>query len=126
MRDKQMIIELLDNIENSLSLIVEQTQNYASADDFLRTPAGVLLLDGVYMNLLAIGEAVKNLDKRTGGELLPKYPAVPWKDIMRTRDVIAHHYFDVDAERVFLILRNDVPPLLDTIQQIKADLQKEK
>jgi uncharacterized protein with HEPN domain len=43
---------------------------------------------------------------------------------MRLRDVIAHHYFEVDAEKVFAILRHDVPPLLSVIKQMEADLMK--
>jgi len=38
-------------------------------------------------------------------------PDVPWNAIMKTRDIIAHHYFDIDAERVFDTLKNDIPPL---------------
>ena len=122
MRNKEMISELLQHIKDALELIIEQTETYQSADDFLHNPHDVLILDGVYMNLLIIGEAVKNLDKYTDGTLLIKYPNIPWKDIMKTRDVIAHHYFDVDAERIFTILRSDVPPLLKTIQQIQKDI----
>jgi uncharacterized protein with HEPN domain len=43
---------------------------------------------------------------------------------MRLRDVIAHHYFEVDAEKVFAILCDDVPPLLAVIKQMKEDLTK--
>ena len=121
MLDSLIVSDILENIEEALTLIVEQTEHYTTVDDFLLTPSGVLILDGVCMNLLAVGEAVKNLDKYTDKELLPKYPSIPWKDVMRMRDVIAHHYFDVDAEKVFTILRNDVPPLLEVIVQMKKD-----
>jgi len=124
MRDNFIISDLLKNIEDALTLVVEQTESYVTFNDFLLTPSGVLILDGVCMNLLAVGEAVKNLDKYTDKELLPKYPSIPWKDIMRMRDVIAHHYFDVDAEKVFTILREDIPPLLETIIKMKKDWEK--
>jgi len=55
---------------------------------------------------------------------LPKYPQVPWNAVMKMRDIIAHHYFDVDAERVFDTLKNDIPPLLAVIKLIKEDWQK--
>jgi len=124
MLDSLIVSDVLKNIEESLTLIVEQTEQYTTVDDFLMSPTGVLILDGVCMNLLAVGEAVKKLDKYTDKELLPKYPSIPWKDIMRMRDVIAHHYFDVDAEKVFTILRDDVPPLLETIVKMKKDWEK--
>ncbi len=54
-------------------------------------------------SLIALGESVKNLDKVTEGQLLIRYPAVEWKRVMGMRDVISHHYFDVDAEVVYSV-----------------------
>jgi uncharacterized protein with HEPN domain len=51
-----------------------------------------------------------------------KYPSIPWKKIMGMRDVIAHHYFEVDAEIVFNIVKVSIYPLLDAIRQIKQYL----
>ncbi len=41
---------------------------------------------------------------------------------MGMRDIIAHHYFEVDVEIVFSIIKNDIYPLLDVIRQIKRDV----
>ena len=46
-------------------------------------------LDGVCMKLIFIGESVKNIYKKTQGTLLGNYPEVPWKDVMKQRDLIA-------------------------------------
>ncbi|MDR1098064.1 MAG: DUF86 domain-containing protein [Tannerella sp.] len=123
MYDKRLINELFQNIEESLLLIVGQTESLSSISDLLTTPTGILILDGICMNLLAVGETVKSIDKYTGKELLTQYPSIPWKDVMKMRDVIAHHYFEVDAEIVFNIIRNDVPPLLAAVRQIREDLK---
>jgi uncharacterized protein with HEPN domain len=95
-----------------------------SVNDFITTSSGIFMLDAVCMNLLAVGEAIKIIDKRTAGKLLSNYLSIPWKDVMGMRDKIAHHYFDLDADAVFDILRNDVPPLLSVIKQVKEDLTK--
>ena len=63
------------------------------------------------MILIAVGESVKTLDKLTNKQLLPTYPSIDWKGVMGMRDVIAHHYFDVDADAVFSIIKEDIPPL---------------
>ncbi|MDR1223291.1 MAG: DUF86 domain-containing protein [Tannerella sp.] len=123
MYDKRLINELFQNIEESLLLIVRQTESLSSISDLLATPTGILILDGICMNLLAVGETVKSINKYTGKELLTQYPSIPWKDVMKMRDVIAHHYFEVDAEIVFNIIRNDVPPLLAAVRQIREDLK---
>jgi uncharacterized protein with HEPN domain len=76
------------------------------------------------MKLFAVGEEVKSLDKKTNKALLPLYPAIIWKDVMGMRDIIAHHYFEVNADKILDTLRNDIPLLLKTIKQIKQDLIK--
>lgn len=76
------------------------------------------------MKLIAIGESVKNLDKHTDGKLLLNYPAIDWKGVKGVRDIISHHYFDLDAEEIFNICRTHLPALHATIKQMIADLKK--
>jgi uncharacterized protein with HEPN domain len=45
---------------------------------------------------------------------------------MGARDIIAHHYFDVDAEEVFSIIKNDLEPLKKAIQFFKDQLFQDK
>ena len=42
---------------------------------------------------------------------------------MGMRDIIVHHYFDVDAEQIFVTLKEDVPSLIDVLSIIKKDLK---
>lgn len=67
------------------------------------------------MVIIALGEAVKTLDKLTEKKLLPTYPSIDWKKVMGARDIMAHHYFDVDAEEAFSIIKNDLDPLKKAI-----------
>jgi uncharacterized protein with HEPN domain len=122
MYDSTLIVNSLCNIEKSLLLVLEQTKAVRSVDDFVTTPSGMFMLDAVCMNLLSVGEAVKMIDKHTDRKLLPDYPSIPWKDIMGVRDKIAHHYFEIDAEAIFDILRNDLPLLLSVITQMKKNI----
>ena len=57
----------------------------------------MFVLDGVCMKLIFIGESVKTIDKLSEGELFSLYPVIPWKEIMKLRDVIAHHYLKIDV-----------------------------
>ena len=124
MYDKALIVEHLENIEASLQEVLEWTKHVCSSNDFTTSQERVILLNAVCMKLFAVGEEVKNIDKRTGKTLLPKYQSIPWKDVMGMRDVIAHHYFKIDADEVLRIIRDDILPLLTTVAQIKVDLQK--
>ena len=74
------------------------------------------------MMLIALGESVKTLDKLTDRKLLPTYPSIDWKGVMGVRDVIALHYFDVDPEAAFDIIKNDLTPLKQAIDYFRKQL----
>ena len=118
----QIIWHTLSKIELAISRLQERTAVIKTVDDFLLSPTGMEKLDAACMVLIAIGESVKNLDKLTEGTLLPTYPAIPWKRVMGMRDVIAHHYFDVDAEVVFGVISKEIAPLKTAIETFKEQL----
>ena len=39
------------------------------------------------------------------------------------RDIITHHYFDIDAEVVFNVIRTKLPIMKDTINKIVSELE---
>ncbi len=121
---REMALGCLKDIQKALALIEERSAIVTHVNDFLCSPEGMLRLDALCMNLIALGESVKNLDKITNGELLTLYPETYWKGIMRIRDKIAHHYFDIDAEIVLATLKKDISPLSRTIDRIIKDLKE--
>ena len=90
--------------------------------DFLVSEEGIDKLDAICMMLIAIGENLKNLDKVTGGKLLARFPEVDWKGAKGMRDIISHHYFDLNAEVVFSICMDRIPGLIKTILKMKDTL----
>ena len=122
MFEKELIYTDLEQIENTILHILERTKDIKSIDDFLLSPHGVDMLDVTCIRLEAIGETVKKIDRRSEGKLLSKYSSIPWKKVMGMRDIIAHHYFDVDTEIVFDIVKNNLTPLLQVIGQMKNEL----
>lgn len=87
MHDIAKISNLLEKIEESLIVITDRSENIMAVNDFLTSQSGILLLDGICMKLIAVGESIKNLDKLSNKELLIHYPAIPWKEIMGMRDI---------------------------------------
>ncbi len=122
----QMVYETLNNIETAITRLQERTVQIHSVDDFLMSPFGMEKLDAACMVIIALGEAVKTLDKLTDKELLPTYPSIEWKKVMGARDIMAHHYFEVDADEVFSIIKNDLTPLKQAIEFFKQQLFNEK
>lgn len=51
-------------------MIMARTSHIHTVDDFYMNESGMILLDSVCMKLVAVGEAIKNLDKITNKELL--------------------------------------------------------
>lgn len=41
---------------------------------------------------------------------------------MGMRDIIVHHYFDVDAEEIYKTLKEDIPMLQAVLTKIQKDL----
>ena len=117
-----MILETLDKIDTAITRLQERTKQIHSADDFLSSQVGVEKLDAACMVIIALGEAVKTLDKLSDKKLLPTYPSIEWKKVMGARDIIAHHYFEVDAEEVYSIIQNDLAPLKQAIDYFRNSL----
>lgn len=74
------------------------------------------------MQFIAIGESLKSLDKVTRKKLLMTDKSVPWRNIMGLRDIIAHHYFDIDAEEIWWIIEHELSPLLKSIRTFITQL----
>lgn len=102
------IIENINLIEKSIIKITKE--NFKS---------NKLLIDATIRRLEIIGESVKNLPI----DFITKYPEVQWKDISGFRDVMVHGYFLVDLDKVWVVIKEDLPTLKQQIQKIKKDLE---
>lgn len=122
MFDKNLVLSILQQIDEALEKIKNRSGQIHSADDFTDSSAGMEKLDGICMLFIAIGEALKNIDKITNGSLLSQYAEIDWKGAKGFRDIIAHHYFDIDTEVVFWICEHEVKPLSATIKRMIEDL----
>ncbi len=122
MYDKELVRDILSQIHDALEKIKARTEAVENADYFTDSPQGKEKLDSVCMLLIAIGESLKNIDKTTSGSLLSQYPEVDWTGAKKIRDIIAHHYFDVDAEQIFWILQHEIDPLTETVKQMIQDI----
>ena len=118
----QMIYETLKNIDTAITRLQERTAQIHTVDDFLLSPIGMEKLDAACMVIIGLGEAIKTLDKLTDKQLLPTYPSIDWKKVMGARDVMAHHYFEVDADEIFSIIKNDIEPLKAAIAYFRKQL----
>jgi len=125
MSDKElMVLSTLEDIQFSIELIIKRFAEIHTSDDFLADENGLEKLDSISMRLVAIGEGFKNIDKLTEMQLLSKYTTINWKGVKGVRDILSHHYFDLDAEVIFTICDEHLEELLqvtlDMILKMKA------
>lgn len=124
MSKEKIILSTLDDITLSLELIINRCKDINTSDDFLENENGLLKLDSISMRLIAIGEGFKNIDKLSENQLLCNYQNIPWKQVKGIRDILSHHYFDLDAETIFDICQNDIQKLLETTLKIIEDINQ--
>ena len=124
MYDIELVKEILHQILWSAQTITKRFVYITSPEDFVISEEGLEKLDAICMQLIAIGENVKNLDKVTEGGLLLRYPQIEWKRVMGMRDVLSHHYFDLDAEVVYSVCEHYVEELARTVQRMLTELEK--
>lgn len=73
-----------------------------------------IVFDAIRVRLIEIGEAVKDIDP----DLLAAEPAIPWTEISRMRDQLAHRYFDTAHSIVRATAANDIPPLAAAVVRL--------
>ena len=74
MYDSGIVKDILQKISSVIETITERASAVKNPNELLCSPGDMMRLDAICMNLIALGEAVKGLDKQTHGELFPQYP----------------------------------------------------
>lgn len=85
-------------------------------DDFVHDDKTVF---AVIRAIEVIGEAVKNITD----DVKKKYLDIPWRDIAGMRDKLIHGYFGVDIKRVWMAIKEEIPPLKPVFEKMLKDLE---
>lgn len=70
--------------------------------------------DATIRRIEIIGEATKNVPE----SFRTKHPEIPWSDIAGMRDKLIHEYFGVNLDRVWVVVKKDIPTLKRQIKEI--------
>jgi len=118
--DKMSIIELLEFIDESIDIIKKRFMTIEKSDDFLDCEYGLEKLDSIILRIQTIGEALKNIDKHHRGFLENVADRSYWSKIIKLRELISHHYLDLDAEIIYDICNEKLDELQTNIQNLKT------
>jgi uncharacterized protein with HEPN domain len=78
-----------------------------------------MLVLSLVKSIEIMGEAASKVTKETRDS----HPEVPWLNIIGMRNRLIHVYFDIDLDRVWDTITDDLPPVIATLEEI---VQKEE
>lgn len=78
--------------------------------------------NAVVRSLEVLGEAAK----RILDHLRAKAPDIPWRYMTGMRDKLIHEYFGVDLSIVWMVIKNELPPLRSEIERLITNLEQEQ
>ena len=103
--DRQRLLDIIEAIERIESR-VSHSRNAFEADELIQI--------WVLHHLRILGEAVRALS----ADFRDAHPELPWSAIVGMRNILVHHYFEIDTDAVWLVLQNDLPNLKAQIRAI--------
>lgn len=86
---------------------VRRIRDYTKGISYRRFLDDTKTQDAVVRNLEIIGEAVKNIS----ADFKKEHKNVNWAEIARMRDKLIHHYFGVNWEIVWDVIKRKLPEL---------------
>jgi len=113
------------NKKNDLVFIEHILDSINAIEDFCKginreeITSNRLKQSAIVREIEIIGEAVKNISQG----LKDKHKEIEWIKIAGTRDKMIHHYFGVNPDIIWGVIKEDLPVLKNQIIRIKEDLE---
>lgn len=67
-----------------------------------------------------VGEAAKQIPI----DIRENYSQIPWRDMAGMRDKLIHFYFGLNTEKIWLLIKEDIPRLKASLSQVFAELEE--
>ena len=121
MYDRSLLLELFIEIDEAIRRIERRFADINSPEDFTRNDNGLDRLDGISMMLISISENIKRIEKIAGTDFFKRYPDIPWLSIKGIRNILAHDYFNIDAEEIYKVCSSDLEPLKQVLARMRDE-----
>lgn len=106
--DRIRLLHMRDAAQEAISFINERERSDLGHDRKL------------VLSLVKCIEIVGEAASRVSEETQRQIPQVPWPDIIGMRNRLIHAYYDIDLDRVWDTVIDDLPPLIDLLEEILA------
>ncbi len=97
-----------------ISECIERIESYAKGIDKQEFIDSTLLQDAIIRNLQILSESTQRLSD----EIRERESGIDWFEVAGFRNVLVHDYLGLDIERVWNILKKDLPALKKAIQKM--------
>ncbi len=68
--------------------------------------------------LVRLMEVIDEAATRVPEDFHRRYPEVPWRDVADLRNRLIHGYDTIDFDRLWTIIKQDLPPLIEQLEAI--------
>jgi len=96
--DQARLLDILEAIQRIERRLPDNKQSL-EADELIQI--------WVLHHLRILGEAVRALS----ADFRDAHPDFPWSGIIGMRNILVHHYFEIDTDAVWSVLKMDLPAL---------------
>jgi len=117
-RDELALEDYLEHIRQA----IDRIQRYLADIDHAAFLLNEEKQDAIIRNLEIIGEAAGNI-QRHFPSFVSRHPDFPLKAAYRTRNALAHGYFKVDLDLVWITIERDLPLLTIQVEDILQELR---
>lgn len=110
-------LQTFESVEETIVQLMDWNKDISDVDSYYSSPQGMQLLAANCTLITAIGEGINRINRFLPDFLQSEFPEISWRAIIGMRNHIAHGYFELDADLIFEVVKNDIPPLLNTIHK---------
>jgi uncharacterized protein with HEPN domain len=110
-----------DRLEAYLDLMIvagSKAVKYVSRLDREAFHLDEIRQDAVIANIMAIGECVTKI-MESFPDFVVEHPEIPWRDIRNMRNRIAHQYFHLDIDTLWITVDRMIPELLSQLDSLR-------
>ena len=116
-KSQYTIKDRLEQIAESIELVISRCENVNEANDFLLSPDSMMKFDSCVMRLQTIGEQIGKILKEDNCPF-DKYPEIPWVAAYDMRNFISHEYANIDEAIVFDVIKEELPRMQEAVKKI--------